>query len=92
MTASRTAVWDGCVRIVEGVRDSRGREGFLLYAPASEALVWDLEQATASASREWRGPDFAWWIATSYLDTVLRLLEEHRLRAHLRSVPQPGGR
>ncbi len=61
-----------------GVRGRRGDEGILLKAPWSEELVWDLEMEVAAARREWSPDRQVWWIAASYLQTVVAIV----LRSH----------
>ncbi len=64
--------------IETGVRGRRGDEGILLKAPWSEELVWDLEMEVAAARREWFPDRQVWWIAASYLRTVVSIV----LRSH----------
>lgn len=64
--------------IETGVRGRRGEDGVLLKAPWSEELVWDLEMEVAAARREWFPDRQAWWIAASYLRTVVAIV----LRSH----------
>lgn len=49
----------------------RGDAGMLLRAPAVEALVWDLDNEISSARCVWMDEHQGWWIAFSYLDTVI---------------------
>jgi hypothetical protein len=60
--------------IEKGVRGPRDEFGILLRAPLREELVWDLEAEIGSARRAWLEERQAWWIAGSYLDTVVRLV------------------
>jgi len=64
--------------IEQGVRGPRNEEGFLLRAPYTEELVWDLDVEVSSARRSWVPERSAWWIASSYLDTVVAVV----LRSH----------
>lgn len=64
----------GTLRIREGVRGPAGEPGFLLMAPASEALDWDVEQEVASTSRKWMSEHQAWWIAAPYLTTARQIV------------------
>jgi hypothetical protein len=64
--------------IEQGVRGPRNEEGFLLRAPRTEELVWDLDAEVSSARRAWVPERGAWWIAASYLDTVVSIV----LRSH----------
>ena len=58
----------------QAVPGPRGESGLLLRAPHDEALVWDLESEITAARRIWIPEKEAWWIATSYLDTVVALV------------------
>lgn len=60
--------------IEPGVQGPRSEEGFLLRAPQCEELKWDLETEVVSARRLWIEEREAWWIATSYLETVIALV------------------
>jgi hypothetical protein len=60
--------------IQQGVRGPRNEAGLLLRAPHHEALVWDLESEVVSARRVWMDERNGWWIAASYLDTVIALV------------------
>lgn len=60
--------------IEQGVPGPRGQIGLLLRAPSSDELLWDMEMEIASARRVWVGDLEAWWIASSYLDTVVSLV------------------
>ena len=60
--------------IEKGVRGPRAERGILLRAQESEELVWDLEMEIAPARREWLGEGQGWWIASSYLDTVVAIV------------------
>lgn len=55
----------------EGVVGPRGEDGFLLRAPYSEALAWDIEDEVVRPRRVWQPERSAWWIAASYRDTVI---------------------
>jgi hypothetical protein len=46
----------------------------LLRAPPSEALTWDLEMEIVSARRRWLDDRQAWWVAASYMDTVVTVV------------------
>jgi hypothetical protein len=69
--------------IREGIPGPAGEPGFLLVAPASEALDWDIEHEIASTSRFWMSKHQAWWIAASYLETVRAIV------ARFDSRPEP---
>jgi hypothetical protein len=58
----------------KGVRGPRNEDGFLLRAPLREELLWDLETEIVSARRHWNIDRNAWWIASSYMDTVVALV------------------
>jgi hypothetical protein len=60
--------------IEQGVQGPRGERGLFLRAPANEALTWDLEMEILSARRRWIEDRQAWWIAGSYLDTVIMIV------------------
>ena len=64
----------GTPSIEPGVQGPRSEEGFLLRAPRSEALKWDLETEVVSARRQWLEERQAWWIAISYLETVIAVV------------------
>jgi hypothetical protein len=64
--------------IEQGVHGPRNEEGFLLRAPPTEELIWDLDTEVSSARRAWVPERGAWWIASSYLDTVVSVV----LRSH----------
>jgi hypothetical protein len=64
----------GTPSIEPGIQGPRSEDGFLLRAPRSEALKWDLETEVVSARRLWLEERQAWWIAMSYLETVLALV------------------
>ena len=57
------------------VRGPAGEHGFLLIAPPSEALDWDVQNEVASTSRYWMPSQQAWWIATPYLSTAWQILD-----------------
>ena len=63
------------------VRGPAGEAGFLLIAPPSEALDWDVQQEVASTCRHWMASQQAWWIAAPYLSTAWQILD--------RLQPQP---
>ena len=63
------------------VRGPAGEAGFLLIAPPSEALDWDIQHEVASTSRYWVASQQAWWIAAPYLGTAWQILD--------RLQPQP---
>jgi hypothetical protein len=65
------------------VRGPAGEPGFLLIAPPSEALDWDVQHEIASTSRYWVASQQAWWIAAPYLSTAREILERIEPR------PQP---
>ena len=52
-----------------------GEAGFLLIAPPSEALDWDIQHEIASTCRCWMAGDQAWWIAAPYLSTACEILD-----------------
>jgi hypothetical protein len=60
--------------IEQGVRGPRNEDGLFLRAPRSEELLWDLETEIVSARRVWIEEREGWWIAASYLDTVVTLV------------------
>ena len=60
--------------IEKGVRGPRSEKGILLRAPEHEELIWDLEMEVAAARRVWLGEGQGWWIASSYLDTVVAVV------------------
>ena len=47
-----------------------GQAGFLLIAPHSEAIDWDIQNEIASTSRQWLEERQAWWVAAYYLPTA----------------------
>ena len=57
--------------IERGVPGPRSEQGIILKAPRSEELVWDLEAEIMSARRVWMDDRMGWWIAESYIDTVV---------------------
>jgi hypothetical protein len=57
------------------VRGPAGEPGFLLVAPPSEALDWDVQHEVASTCRYWMASHQAWWIAAPYLSTAWDILE-----------------
>jgi hypothetical protein len=57
------------------VRGPAGEPGFLLIAPPSEALDWDVQHEIASTCRHWMASQQAWWIAAPYLSTAWAILE-----------------
>jgi hypothetical protein len=60
--------------IEKGVRGRRNEKGLRLRAPHNEELVWDLEMEIVEARREWLGDDRGWWVASSYLQTVIGIV------------------
>jgi len=60
--------------IEQGVRGPRDEVGFLLRAPQTEVLVWDIEMEVGTARRAWVAERQAWWIASSYLESVITLV------------------
>jgi hypothetical protein len=60
--------------IEEGVPGPRAERGFLLRAPLTEELIWDLEMEVAAVRRLWMPDLHGWWIASSYLQTVVSLV------------------
>lgn len=56
------------------VAGPRNDAGFVLRAPRDEALVWDLENEVVTSRRVWLPEREAWWIAASYLQTVLEVV------------------
>jgi hypothetical protein len=61
--------------IRQGVKGPGGAAGFLLIAPPSEALDWDVQNEIGSNCRCW-SPDYqAWWIAAPYLTTARQILQ-----------------
>lgn len=65
----------------QDVRGPAGEPGFLLIAPPSEALDWDIQNEIASTCRYWIASQQAWWIAAPYLSTARQILG--------RVAPQP---
>lgn len=57
-----------------GIRDRRGRPGFVIVAPTDEPFIHDLKDEVASFSREYSEQHGGWWIAAPYLDGVRRIL------------------
>lgn len=57
-----------------GVAGPKGEKGLLLRAPAREELQWDLEAEVVSARCLWMQERGAWWIASSYFDTVVAVV------------------
>ena len=60
--------------IRQGVQGPAGEKGFLLIAPASEALDWDVQHEISSTCRHWMPEQQAWWIASAYLATANEIL------------------
>ena len=60
--------------IEQGVQGPRNEPGFLLRAPASAELAWDIETEVASTRRTCVEERQTWWFAASYLDTVVALV------------------
>ena len=69
--------------IRHGVAGPGGEVGFLLIAPPSEALDWDVEQEIASTCRYWIASHQAWWIAAPYLTTA------HQILRRFEPAPEP---
>jgi hypothetical protein len=57
-----------------GVEGPHRQQGFLLRAERLETLVWDLESEIASPRKQWDDRREAWWVAASYLDSVIRIV------------------
>jgi len=57
-----------------GVIGPQRQQGFLLRSRRAETLDWDLEREIASTRREWQDHRSAWWISSSYLDSVIRIV------------------
>jgi hypothetical protein len=57
-----------------GVVGPHQQTGFLLRAPRLETLAWDLENEVTSVRRAWVEHHSAWWVATSYFETVLHIV------------------
>ncbi|MQA89104.1 MAG: hypothetical protein GEU90_02535 [Gemmatimonas sp.] len=70
--AVRDASWTPTIE--QDVQGSRGERGILLRAPASEALAWDLETEIVSTRCRWIEERQAWWIASSYFETVVSIV------------------
>lgn len=65
----------GATPVIEcGITGPQQQHGFLLRARRMETLDWDLEGEIASARREWQDHRSAWWISSSYLDSVIRIV------------------
>ncbi len=65
----------GATPVIEfGVEGPHRQDGFLLRAPRLETLVWDLDGEIASTRRHWDERRSAWWIASSYLEPVIRIV------------------
>lgn len=60
--------------IERGVPGPRNEIGVLLKAPSHEELLWDLEAEIVSARRAWFEDRQAWWIASSYFETVVAIV------------------
>ena len=60
--------------IEKGVRGPRSEEGIFLRAPRREELLWDLEAEVVTERRIWHEERQGWWIASSYLQTVVTLV------------------
>jgi hypothetical protein len=54
-----------------GVSGPRGEEGFLLRAPFSESLAWDVENEVLRPRRVWIEEYSGWWIAAGYLEGIV---------------------
>lgn len=57
-----------------GVEGPHRQQGFLLRAERLETLVWDIDSEIASPRKRWDEERGAWWIAASYLDSVVRIV------------------
>ncbi|CAN5655333.1 hypothetical protein BH23GEM8_BH23GEM8_23510 [soil metagenome] len=57
-----------------GVIGPHRQQGFLLRASRLETLTWDLDSEVASSRLMWHEDRSAWWVASSYLDTVIRIV------------------
>jgi hypothetical protein len=57
-----------------GVAGPHHQTGFLLRVPLLEALRWDLENEVGSARRAWMEQHGGWWIAHSYLQSVVDIV------------------
>ena len=68
----------------QNVRGPAGEPGFLLIAPPSEALDWDIQNEIASTCRYWMASQQAWWIAAPYLSTAWQIL------GRVAPQPEPG--
>lgn len=68
----------GTPTIELGVSGPRRQEGFVLRIPPKEELVWDLENEIASSRRHRLDDGAGWWVAGSYLNTVVDIV----LRSH----------
>ena len=65
----------GITPVIEwGIHGPHHQPGFLLRAPRSETLVWDLDNEITSVRQAWLEDRSAWWIAASYLDTVIDIV------------------
>jgi hypothetical protein len=60
--------------IEQGVAGPKGENGILLRTPFSEELHWDLEMEVAAARRHWSADRDGWWVAASYLHTVVGIV------------------
>lgn len=57
-----------------GVPGPHRQDGLLLRAAREEALLWDLENEVVSTRRRWIEERHGWWIAVSYLDSVIDIV------------------
>jgi hypothetical protein len=57
-----------------GVTGPHFQPGFVLRARRVEELVWDIENEVTSPRRLWIADRSAWWIAASYLETVIDIV------------------
>jgi len=65
----------GATPVIEcGIMGPQQQQGFVLRSPRLETLDWDLDREIASARREWQDHRSAWWISSSYLDSVIRIV------------------
>jgi hypothetical protein len=60
--------------IEQGVRGPRQEDGLILRAPRKDELLWDLEMEVAAARRLWIPEREGWWIASSYMSTVVSIV------------------
>jgi hypothetical protein len=60
--------------IEQGVPGPRQEDGLILRAPRRDELLWDLEMEVAAARRHWIPERDGWWIASSYMSTVISIV------------------